>query len=78
MSEIESLKHIESELNDLSQSAIEIIKNANNETELENSRVALLGKKGKLSNILKIMGKLTEEERPLIGQKSNLLKKKLL
>ncbi len=41
---------------------------------LENLRVTLLGKKGRLSKILNSMGKLSAKERPLIGQRANLLK----
>ena len=38
---------------------------------LEDTRVELLGKKGELTNILKGMGKLSAEERPIIGQVAN-------
>ena len=38
---------------------------------LEDLRVKVLGKKGELTAILKQMGKLTAEERPLIGQLAN-------
>ena len=39
--------------------------------ELENFRVQVLGKKGKLTAILKQMGTLSAEERPKIGQLAN-------
>jgi len=39
--------------------------------ELEAARVAYLGKKGELTAILKQMGKLTAEERPVMGQLAN-------
>ncbi len=38
---------------------------------LENLRVKFLGKKGELTAILKQMGKLSAEERPIIGQLAN-------
>ena len=38
---------------------------------LENIRVKFLGKKGELTAILKQMGKLSAEERPVIGQMAN-------
>ena len=38
---------------------------------LEDLRVKVLGKKGELTAILKQMGKLSAEERPLIGQLAN-------
>ncbi len=39
--------------------------------QLENFRVAVLGKKGELTSILKMMGSLSAEERPIMGQKAN-------
>lgn len=39
--------------------------------ELEDLRIDLLGKKGELTQILKGMGSLTAEERPIIGQLAN-------
>tara|TARA_Y100000589_G_scaffold260882_1_gene250913 strand:+ start:1037 stop:2044 length:1008 start_codon:yes stop_codon:yes gene_type:complete len=76
--EIELLNQVLSELNELSNSAYEDIKKTESEPDLEILRVSLLGKKGKLSKILKNMSKLSEKERPIIGQKANKLKTKLL
>ena len=78
MSDIASLNQIEKELEQLSNSAYEIIQNIDDDKELENLRISLLGKKGKLSSILKNMGKLNNIQRPLIGQKANILKSNLL
>ncbi|MBQ6159648.1 MAG: phenylalanine--tRNA ligase subunit alpha [Oscillospiraceae bacterium] len=39
--------------------------------ELEELRVRLLGKKGELTAVLKMMGKLSSEERPVMGQLAN-------
>ena len=74
MSQIESLSQIEGKLNNLSLLANENIKNANSDSELDQLRVALLGKKGELSIILKTMGKLSPVDRPIIGQMANLIK----
>ncbi len=74
MSQIESLSQIEEKLDNLSLSANENIKNANSDAELEQLRVSLLGKKGALSIILKMMGKLSPLDRPIVGQKANLIK----
>ena len=74
MSQIESLSQIEEKLNNLSLLANENIKNANNDVELDQLRVSLLGKKGELSIILKTMGKLSSVDRPIVGQKANLIK----
>jgi len=78
VSDIASLNQIEKELEQLSNSAYETIQNIDDEKELENMRISLLGKKGKLSSILKNMGKLNNTQRPLIGQKANILKSNLL
>ncbi len=78
MSEIELLNQIEKKLNELSDSAYKEIVNAENDNTLEALRISFLGKKGKLSTILKNMGKLGEKDRPIIGQKANILKSELL
>jgi len=78
VSDIASLNQIEKELEQLSNSAYETIQHIDDERELENMRISLLGKKGKLSSILKNMGKLNNTQRPLIGQKANILKSNLL
>ena len=43
---------------------------------MENLRVKYLGKKGELTAVLKQMGKLTAEERPVIGQLANEVREK--
>jgi len=41
------------------------------QSELENFRVQVLGKKGELTSLLKMMGSLSAEERPIMGQVVN-------
>ena len=77
MSQIESLSQIEENLEKLSLSANVDISNSNTNSELDQLRINLLGKKGKLSIILKSMGKLSSSDRPIIGQKANLVKVEL-
>ena len=74
MSQIESLSQIEGKLKNLSLTAKNNIDNANTHEELDQLRVSLLGKKGDLSIILKIMGKLSATDRPIIGQRANFIK----
>lgn len=45
--------------------------------ELEDIRVKILGKKGELTTILKGMGALSKEERPIIGQVANDVRTKI-
>ncbi|WP_411680379.1 phenylalanine--tRNA ligase subunit alpha [Clostridium thailandense] len=52
-------------------SALEELKSAKNSGELENLRVKYLGKKGELTQILRGMGALSAEERPLVGKMAN-------
>ena len=77
MSQIESLSQIEEKLNNLSLTAKNNIDNANTHEDLDKLRVSLLGKKGDLSIILKTMGQLSAAERPIVGQKANLIKVRL-
>jgi len=74
VSQIESLSQIKEKLNNLSLTAKNNIDKANTHEELDKLRVSLLGKKGDLSIILKIMGQLSATDRPIIGQKANLIK----
>jgi len=46
----------------------------NDETSVENLRLKYLGKKGLLTDLLKTMGSLNAEERPLFGKQVNELK----
>ena len=51
--------------------ALNSIENVSNLTKLEEQRVKYLGKKGELTLVLRDMGKLSPEERPIIGQIAN-------
>ena len=44
------------------------------DADAEQLRVGLLGKKGRISGVLGAMGKLPGEERPVVGQRANVLK----
>jgi len=68
------MKKLLQELKDVSLSAIA---NAENVDILENLRVKYLGKKGELTAILKQMGTLSDEERPVIGQLANEVREAL-
>jgi len=74
VSQIESLSQIEEKLNNLSLTAKNNIENANTHEQLDQLRVSMLGKKGDLSTVLKTMGKLSADDRPIVGQKANLIK----
>jgi phenylalanyl-tRNA synthetase alpha chain len=64
-------------LEEIRTQALEAIKSASSEGDLENIRVRVLGRKGEMTTVLKTIGKLSVEERPKIGQLANKLKKEL-
>lgn len=51
--------------------ALDALDKAQNKEELESLRIKYLGKKGELTSILRGMGKLSPEERPVVGQLAN-------
>lgn len=57
--------------------AIDSINNASTLPEIEELRIKYLGKKGELTNVLKGMGKLSAEERPVIGQIANEIRNEI-
>jgi phenylalanyl-tRNA synthetase alpha chain len=69
-----SLQELTAQLEQLEAQAADAIAAAGSAGELEELRVGLLGKKGKLSAVLGAMGKLPGDERPLVGQRANVLK----
>lgn len=65
------------QLAQIQQRALEALAACTNVRELEDLRVRVLGKKGELTGILKQMGKLSPEERPVIGQLANEVRQEL-
>lgn len=59
------------QLNSIRMQAEQELSNVGSITELENIRVKYLGKKGELTTVLRGMGSLSPEERPVIGQLAN-------
>lgn len=66
----EKLEQIKSE-------ALSMLAKIDTQKELEEMRVKYLGKKGELTAVLKQMGKLSAEERPVIGQLANEVRQTL-
>ncbi|MBQ9355633.1 MAG: phenylalanine--tRNA ligase subunit alpha [Clostridia bacterium] len=65
------------QLESIRSAALEAVKNAISEKEIEELRVKYLGKKGELTAILKQMGGLSAEERPKMGQLVNEAKQNI-
>lgn len=59
------------QLESIREQALAALEEASTPAALEELRVRLLGKKGELTAVLKQMGKLSAEERPVMGQMAN-------
>ena len=59
------------QLEKIKQEALTALAVTKESVDLEALRVKYLGKKGELTAVLKQMGKLSAEERPVIGQLAN-------
>ena len=58
----------------IKQNALSALDAADTPAALEELRVKILGKKGELTAVLKMMGKLSAEERPVMGQLANAVR----
>ncbi len=65
------------ELGRIQKEALEAIASAATDVELDAVRIRYSGKKGALTAILKSMGKLSPEERPVMGQLANEVRAKI-
>ena len=61
----------------IEKAALEEIKSSATSEALDAARVKYLGKKGELTSILRGMGALSAEERPIIGQLANVVREKI-
>ena len=68
---------MKTQLEQIRTSTLEALKCAKDVQELENLRVKVLGKKGDLTAVLKMMGQLSAEERPVMGQMANAVRSEL-
>lgn len=69
--------NVKERLQQLAQEASEKIQAATNLKELNDVRVAYLGKKGPITEVLRGMGKLSPEERPVIGALANEVREEI-
>lgn len=58
----------------IQEEALEKVTSAEDSKQLQEIRVSYLGKKGSITKVLKGMGKLSPEERPVIGQVANTVR----
>ena len=62
------------QIEEMKTKALDAINKAENEKQLEEVRVTYLGKKGELTAILRGMGALSPEERPVVGSQVNVVR----
>ena len=62
---------LKTKLEELAESSVTAIKNSDTLDEIETLRVQLLGKKGALTDLLKMMKDLEASERPVVGKLAN-------
>ncbi|MEF2836516.1 MAG: phenylalanine--tRNA ligase subunit alpha [Oscillospiraceae bacterium] len=65
---------MKAQLEQIKNNALAALDAAETPAALEELRVKLLGKKGELTAVLKMMGKLSPEERPVMGQMANAVR----
>ncbi len=65
------------QLEQIKNHALAALESATSPAALEEIRVKLLGKKGELTAVLKQMGKLSPEERPVMGQLANSVRSEI-
>ncbi|SKA08212.1 phenylalanine--tRNA ligase subunit alpha [Selenihalanaerobacter shriftii] len=68
---------MEEKLKEIEQAAINDVEEAVDLEDLEQVRIKYLGKKGEITEILKNIGSLPSEQRPVVGKLSNQIKGKL-
>jgi phenylalanyl-tRNA synthetase alpha chain len=68
---------MQDKLNEIRESVRGKLSKAAESAHIEELRVAVLGRKGELTALLKGMGKLSPEERPAVGQKVNALRQEI-
>ena len=59
------------ELQAIQEEGLEALKQVSNLKELESLRIDFFGRKGKLTDVMKGMGNLSQDERPIIGKLAN-------
>lgn len=64
-------------LKKIKEEAISDIKSLSNLESLENIRIKYMGKKGELTSVLREMGKVPKEERPVVGQLANEIRQEI-
>ena len=65
------------QLDQILEEGTKLIEQASSKADLEQIKSKILGRKGSLSDIMKMLGKLPKELRPQVGQKANIIRSQL-
>lgn len=74
---IQSTEKILSGLENILEECRESLKSIHSSSDLEKTRITYLGRKGKLSQIMRLLPQLAQDERPKVGQFANNVKEEL-
>lgn len=72
-----AVANMQNQLNEFLRSVKKMINSDPSETILEKVRVDYLGKNGKISALLKVVGKMPVDQRPLLGKAVNEVKREI-
>ena len=65
------------EIDSVAQAAEAELRDVKNAQELEQFRIKYLGSKGKIKDLMTLVGKVPKEQKPQVGQRSNAVKKRV-
>ncbi len=71
------MKVMEQELHSLQSEALKQLDTLSEQAHLEDFRIQYLGRKGKFSSVMKMLGKVSKEDRPRLGQLANSVKQEI-
>ncbi|MGB9877409.1 MAG: phenylalanine--tRNA ligase subunit alpha, partial [bacterium] len=72
-----AIRDIEEEIRQLEKEAEKLLTEANSEEEVDRIRINFVGKKGKLTQIIRALPSFPPDKRPLIGKLVNEVKEKI-
>lgn len=72
-----SLRDLEREIQEIEETFFSLLSSANSEEEVEGLRIAFLGRKGRLTSLIKEIGQIPPDQRPLIGRLANIAKERI-
>ncbi len=72
-----SLRDLEKEIQEIEGNFFSLLSSANSEEEIEGLRIAFLGRKGRLTSLIREIGRIPPDQRPIIGRLANITKERI-